>query len=211
MTEKTEISAQQRDVMATIDSFMAVTDEYADKTTKYNMPKIYGGTYLYRDGVYSDPQAEYMEDLRKNMGIFKNCIAKFVLNHPEIPISAEDTYLDGGFKNPNEHHHPAALRIVAAFPDKKNEIAKITVTHGDYRGIPTIKMTFGKKTLYEDRLGQKFEEEETQRRIAKSSENVQEHVNKSKDNPLLDPYPLSKVAEVPIIARFINWLTETKE
>lgn len=211
MTEETEISAQQRDVMATIDFFMAVADEYVDKTTKLNMPKIYGGSYLYRDGVYSNPQAEYMADLRKNMENFKSYITKFMKSHPEIPISAEDTYWDGGFKNPKEHHHPASLTIIADFPNKKNEIAKLSVSDSDYRNIPTIRMTFGKKNLYEDRLGLKWEEEETQKRIAKSLGNVQEHINKGKSDDILNPSPAHKISEIPIIAKFISWLTETKE
>ena len=209
MTEKTEISAQQRDVLATINSFMAVTGEYADKTTKYNMPKIYGGTYLYRDGVYSDPQAEYMEDLRRNMDNFKSYVTKFMENHPEIPISAEDSYLDGGFANPKEHHKPYDLKIIADFPNKKNEIAAIKITIGDYRDIPTIKITFGKKILYDDRFGRRYEEEETQRRIAKSTANVQDHLNK--DNDILNSSPLRKITEISVVSKFINWLTKTNE
>jgi hypothetical protein len=72
-------------------------------------------------------------------------------------------------------------------------------------------MIFGKKTLYEDRLGLKWEEEETQKRIAKSLGNVQEHINKGKSDDILNPSPAHKISEIPIIAKFISWLTETKE
>ena len=209
MIDKAQISAQQRNVMATIDSFMAVTDEYADKTTKYNMPKIYGGMYLYRNGSFSDPQAEYMEDLRKNMENFKNYVAKFIHEHPEIPVSAEDYYLDGGYSDPKEHHNPYDLKIVADFPNKKSEIAAIKVTTGDYRNIPTIKMTFGKKTLYEDRFGKKYEEEETEKRIAKSTASIQGRIHK--DGDILNSSPTRKISKITIVSKFLNWLSEIRD
>lgn len=209
MIDKAQISAQQRNVMATIDSFLAVTDEYADKTTKYNMPKIYGGMYLYRNGSFSDPQAEYMEDLRRNMDNFKSYVAKFMENHPEIPISAEDSYLDGGFADPKEHHKPYDLKIIADFPNKKNEIAAIKITVGDYRNIPTIKMTFGKKTLYEDRFGKKYEEEETEKRIAKSTASVRGRIHK--DGGILNSSPTRKISKIPIVSKFLNWLSEIRD
>ena len=211
MAEKTEISAQRRDTMATIVSFMAVTNEYADKTSKYNTSKIYGGNYLYDNGTFSDPQAEYMEDLRQNTEDFKKHIINFMNKYPEIPISAYEEYLDNDTENPHTHHHPSVLRITADFPKKQNEIATVRIMDGDYRGIPTIKMTFGKKTLYEEAFGRKYEDKTIRERIAESLTNAREHIIRNRESEIVHPSPVRKITDIPVIAKFINWLTDTKD